>query len=130
MARKPSSTLTDGEARLMNVLWKKRRATVADVLTALPKKPAVAYNTVQTMLRILEEKGYVAHEQEGRAFVYRPLVEQTVARRRALGHLVRSLFDGSPSLLVLNVLKDEQIDAEELARLRRLIDDAEPVNGS
>lgn len=108
----------------MNVLWKKRRATVAEVMGALPRKPAVAYNTVQTMLRILEEKGYVAHEQEGRAFVYRPVVEQTAARRRALGHLVKSLFEGSPSLLVLNVLKDEQIHPDEIARLKQLIDEA------
>jgi predicted transcriptional regulator len=122
MARRPSPTLTDAEARLMNVLWEKGRATVGDVVAALGKR-TVSYSTVQTLLRILETKGYVAHEKEGRAFVYRPLVDQRQARRRALSHLVSRLFDGSPSLLVLNVLEDERIDRGELERLKTLLDD-------
>ncbi len=124
MARKPSPTLTDGEVRLMNVLWRKGHATVTEVVASLPRRPPVAYNTVQTLLRILEEKGYVAHEQVGRRFVYRPVVEQNVARRRALGHLVKSLFDDSPSLLVLNVLDDERLEKTEVERLKKLIGDA------
>lgn len=121
MARKRSPTLTDGETRLMNVLWKRGRATVGDVIDALPRRHAVAYNTVQTMLRILEDKGYVTHDQIGRAFVYRPLVEQRAARRRALGHLIKGLFDNSPSLVVLDVLQDERLDPSEMQRLKRLI---------
>jgi len=124
MARKPSPTLTDGEVRLMNVLWKQGQATVSEVVASLPRRPPVAYNTVQTLLRILEDKGYVAHEQVGRRFVYRPIVEQNVARRRALSHLVKSLFDDSPSLLVLNVLDDERLDQSEVERLKKLIGDA------
>ena len=124
MARKPSPALTDGETRLMNVLWKKGCATVADVVAALPTKHPVAYNTVQTMLRILEDKGYVAHEQVGRAFVYRPLVEQRAARRRALGHLTKALFDNSPSLVILHVLQDEHLEPAEVERLKRLIENA------
>jgi predicted transcriptional regulator len=76
------------------------------------------------MLRILETKGYVSHGKSGRAFVYRPLIDQTQARRRALSHLVARLFDNSPTLLVLNVLEDERIDKAELARLRRLVEKA------
>jgi predicted transcriptional regulator len=76
------------------------------------------------MLRILESKGYVAHEKTGRAFLYRPLVDQREARRSALSHLVSRLFDGSPSLLVRNVLEDEHIDPAELERLRKLIETA------
>jgi predicted transcriptional regulator len=124
MARKPSPTLTDGEARLMNVLWKQGQATVSEVVASLPRRPPVAYNTVQTLLGILEDKGYVAHEQVGRRFVYRPVVEQNVARRRALSHLVKSLFDDSPSLLVLNVLDDERLEQSEVERLKKLIGDA------
>ncbi len=124
MARKPSLTLTDGEVRLMNVLWKQGQATVSEVVASLPRRPPVAYNTVQTLLGILEDKGYVAHEQVGRRFVYRPVVEQNVARRRALSHLVKSLFDDSPSLLVLNVLDDERLDQSEVERLKKLIGDA------
>ena len=121
MARKRSPTLTDGESRLMNVLWKKKRATVGEVVSALPRKHAVAYNTVQTMLHILEAKGHVAHDQVGRAFVYHPLIEQRTARRRALGHLIKSLFDNSPSQVILDVLHDERLDPGEVERLKRLV---------
>jgi predicted transcriptional regulator len=79
---------------------------------------------VQTILRILEAKGYVTHDKVDRAFMYRPLVNERQARRRALRHLVQRLFSGSPSLLVLNVLEDEGIDPEELKRLKKLIEDA------
>jgi BlaI family transcriptional regulator, penicillinase repressor len=124
MPRKRATVLTDGEARLMAVLWDKQRATVADVVAGLKSNPPVHYSTVQTMLRILETKGYVAHEKTGRAFVYRPLVDQAYVRRRALSHLVSRLFDNSPALLVLNVLEDERIDAKELAQLKKLIERA------
>jgi predicted transcriptional regulator len=124
MARKRSGTLTDAEARLMAVLWEKGRATVGEVRAGL--SVGVSYSTVQTLLRILETKGYVAHEKCGRAFVYRPLVDERQARRRALRHLVSRLFHNSPSLLVLNVLEDEKIDAVELKRLKKLIEDALP----
>ena len=124
MSRPPSPALTDAEARVMSVLWRKEPATVADVAAALRKKRPVAYSTVQTMLRILEEKGYVTHEKVARAFVYRPRVDQRQARRRALKHMASRLFNDSLSQLVLNVLEDGQIDAEELGRLKKLIEDA------
>ena len=124
MARRRSPSLTDAEARVMAVLWERRTATVADVVAGLKKKRAVSYSTVQTILRILEMKGYVSHEKVARAFIYRPRVDERQARRRALRHLMARLFDGSPSLLVLNVLEDDQIDSEELARLKRLVEEA------
>lgn len=124
MPRPRSPALTDAEARVMSVLWRERRATVADVVAALRKKRPVTYSTVQTILRILEEKGYVAHEKVGRAFVYRPRVDERQARRRALRHLVSRLFHGSPGLLVLDVLEDERLEPEELSRLKKLIEDA------
>jgi predicted transcriptional regulator len=93
------------------------------VVAAIKKRPAT-YSTVQTILRILETKGYVAHDKVDRAFVYRPIVDQAQARRRALRHLVGRLFDGSPSLLISNVLEDETIDAAELKRLKDLIEHA------
>lgn len=124
MPRKPSPALTDAEARVMSVLWQQGTATVGDVVAALKKKRAATYSTVQTILRILEAKGYVTHDKVMRAFVYRPLVDERQARRRALRHLLTRLFDGSPSLLVLNVLEDEDITPEELKRLKKLIEDA------
>ena len=107
----------------MAVLWQRRTATVADVVSALKKRP-VTYSTVQTILRILENKGYVSHDKVARAFVYHPLVDERQARRRALRHLVGRLFNGSPSLLVLNVLDDEEIDPAELTRVKKLIENA------
>ena len=124
MPRKPSRTLTDAEARVMAVVWESHSASVADVVRALSKRRPVSYSTVQTILRILETKGYVAHDKVARAFIYRPLVDERQARRRALRHLASRLFKGSPSLLVLNVLDDEDLDAEERARLKDLIKDA------
>jgi predicted transcriptional regulator len=108
----------------MNVLWDRGEATVAEVVASLPKRPAVAYNTVQTILNILEAKGYVTHSRTGRAFIYRPRIERKAAQQKAVGHLLSSLFAGSPSDLVLNVLSDEKLDPEEIRRLKRLIEDA------
>ena len=122
MARKRSPTLTDGEARLMTVLWERTSATVAEIVETLGTERPVNYSTVQTLLRILEKKGYIEHRKSGRAFVYKPVVDQQQARRRALKHLVSRLFDGSPSLLVLNVLEHERIAPDELKRLKQLLD--------
>src|SRR5262245_20325066 len=122
MARKRSAILTDAETTVMSVLWQLHSATVGAVVEALNKQRRVSYSTVQTILRILENKGYVEHEKVERAFLYRPLVDERQARRRALKHLVARLFDNSPSLLVLNVLEDENIDPAELERLKRLLD--------
>lgn len=108
----------------MSVVWQRRAATVGDIVTALSAHRPVTYSTIQTILRILEVKGYVAHDKVARAFVYRPLVDERQARRRALRHLVGRLFNGSPSLLVLNVLEDEEIDAAELKKLKKLIEEA------
>jgi predicted transcriptional regulator len=124
MARHRSPALTDAEARVMSVLWQRGTATVGDAVAALKKKRPVSYSTVQTILRILENKGYVAHEKIARAFVYRPLVDERQARRRALRHLLGRLFNGSPSLLVLNVLDDEELDPAELKRVKQLIEQA------
>ncbi len=124
MPRPRSPTLTDAEARVMSVLWQKGRASVAEVMAALKKKRPVTYSTVQTMLRILESKGYVTHEKVARAFIYLPRVDERQARPRALRHLVSRLFDGSARLLVLNVLEDGEIDPEELRHLKKLIEDA------
>lgn len=124
MARRRSPTLTDAEARIMAVLWERKRATVAEVAAALKKKRSVSYSTAQTMLRILEAKGYAKHDKVARAFVYRPVVDARQARRRAWRHLVNRLFEGSPSLLVLNVLNDDELDPSELMRLKKLIEES------
>jgi BlaI family penicillinase repressor len=124
MARKTSPALTDVESEVMAVLWRLRKASVGDVVAALNRTRAVAYSTVQTILRILETKQYVTHDKVARAFVYEPVVDERQARHRALRHLVRRLFEGSPSLLVLNVLEDEELDPAEREHLKKLIERA------
>ena len=123
MARKKSANLTDAELRLMDVVWEKGEATVAEVADALPRELGLAYNTVLTTLRILEEKGFVRHTKakEGRAFVYRALVDRDQASRTAVRQLVSRFFRNSPELLVLNLLEDEQLSGRELARIRKLV---------
>lgn len=122
MARNRSATLTEAELRIMNVLWERRSATVHEVLESMPPKPALAYNSVLTIVRILEKKGYVKHAKDGRAYVYMPLVDRESATRSEVRRLVSRFFANSPELLVLNILEDESIDAEEIARLRQLLE--------
>src|SRR6187551_2967709 len=122
MARKQSAALADAEAQVMAAHWRLRRAPVGDVVSAMRETRHVTYSTVQTILRILETKGYLTHDKVERAFVYRPVVDQRQARRRALKHLVKRLFDGSPGLLVLNVLEDEDIDPAERLQLKKLLE--------
>ena|SRR5687768_1160859 len=124
MPPKRSPALTDAEARVMAVLWRMETATVGDMVGTMSRKQPVSYSTVQTILRILEDKGYVVHDKVARAFIYRPIVDERQARRRALRHLASRLFDGSPSLLVMNVLDDEEMDPDELKRLKKLIEEA------
>jgi predicted transcriptional regulator len=109
----------------MDVLWEKGDATVSDVADALPQNPALAYSTVLTTLRILENKGFVSHTKDGRAFVYHPLVGREQARESAVTHLVRRFFENSPELLMLNLLDGKKVDASELRRLRKKIEEAE-----
>ena len=121
MSRRRSVTLTDGEMRLMQVLWRKGRATVGDVWRGLSAHKRPAYNSVQTLLRILEEKGFVQHEKEGRAFVYVPAVGKSEACASAISRLVGHFFDGKTGLLALNLIERGAVDEQELARLKQVI---------
>lgn len=124
MARSKSATLTEAELRIMNVLWERRSATVHEVLDALPAKPALAYNSILTIIRILEKKGYVKHvkEKDKRSHVYIPQVDRKDATRFEVRHLVSRFFGNSHDQLLLNVLEESSIDAEELSRLRQLLE--------
>jgi predicted transcriptional regulator len=125
LARTKSRDLTEAELRLMDVLWKKSKATVAEVAEALPKQLGLAYNTVLTTMRILEDKGYVRHTKakEGRAFVYHPVMGHKEASRKAVRNLLSRFFGGSPRELVLNLLEDEELSPTELKRIRQLIEE-------
>jgi BlaI family transcriptional regulator, penicillinase repressor len=126
LARSKSATLTEAELRIMNVLWDKGPATVHDVLNGLPAKPALAYNSILTIIRILEKKGYVKHVKDGRSFIYTPQVDRSNATRFEVRHLVSRFFGNSHDLLVLNILEEKGIDEEELQRLRQLLEGSRP----
>jgi predicted transcriptional regulator len=119
-----SSTLTEAELRLMEVLWQKGPATVQHVLESLPESSPLAYNSVLTTIRILEKKGYVKHVKDGRAFVYRPLIERKEATRSEIRRLVSRFFADSHELLVLNILEDRSVDAGDLDRLRKMLEES------
>lgn len=122
MARSKSATLTEAELRIMNVLWDRGPATVHEVLQALPSTPALAYNSVLTIIRILETKGYVKHVKDGRAHIYVPKVDRKDATRFEVGHLVSRFFGNSHELLILNILQEKNLDEDELARVRQLLE--------
>ena len=121
MPPRVSPNLTEAELRLMDVLWLHGPSSVQQVLDQLPKNPALAYNSVLTTIRILEKKGYVRHVKDGRAHIYRPVIERDEATRTEISHLVQRFFKNSRELLVLNLLEEKKIDAAELKRLRQLL---------
>lgn len=126
MPPRKSPTLTEAELRIMEVLWDRGPSTVQQVLDGLPKKPALAYNSVLTTIRILEKKAYTKHQKDGRAHVYLPVVRREEATRSEISHLVHRFFGNSREQLLLNVLQDQETDAEELARLRQLLEESSP----
>jgi len=109
----------------MDVLWLKGAATVQQVLDWLPEKPALAYNSVLTTVRILEKKGYVQHVKDGRAHIYEPLIGRQEATRSEIRHLVGRFFRDSHEALVLNILEDNELEAAELKRLREILEKEE-----
>jgi predicted transcriptional regulator len=122
---KKSPTLTEAELRLMEVLWQNGPATVQEILQGLPETAPLAYNSILTTIRILEQKGYVKHVKDGRAHVYTALVQRQEATRSEIRRLVNRFFGSSHELLVLNILEDQTVDAKELKRLRKMLEGSE-----
>ncbi|MFZ1940204.1 MAG: BlaI/MecI/CopY family transcriptional regulator [Terracidiphilus sp.] len=126
MPPRKSNTLTEAELRLMKILWRRGESAVTDLVAALPEGEALAYNSVLTTIRILEQKGYVEHRQEGRAFVYRPCIAEQEASRSEVRHVLNRFFGDSRERLLLSLLGDGEITPEELDRLREVIRSAAP----
>ena len=123
MPPRVSETLTEAELRVMNVLRAKGPASVQQVLDWLTEKPELAYNSVLTTIRVLEKKGYVEHEKDGRAHIYRPLVARADASRTEVRRLVSRFFGNSQELL-LNLLEEQKLDPDEVKRLRKMLEEA------
>jgi predicted transcriptional regulator len=116
-----TATLTVCEAEVMNVIWALQVATVQDVVDAIPRE--LAYTTVMTTIKILEDKGFIARAgKRGRAFIYHPLVSCESASRSTLSEMANRFFDGSIKSMVLSLVKTSEISAADLAELRAAID--------
>ena len=120
MSRKKSLILTDHELRLMEVLWRSGSATVDDVVDVLPPPP-LAYSTVLTTLRTLEQKGYITHKEHGRTYVYRPLVARDEAAKSAMRHLLDRFFGSSPGALAVTLLDDTRLSDDDIAKIKRML---------
>jgi len=118
-------TLGELQHAIMQELWGREEATVAEVHEALYEERGLAPTTIATMLRKMEDKGVVAHRVEGRQFVYRPAVSEDAVRSSMVGELLERLFAGDPAALVSHLVADREIDHEEIERLRALLDGAE-----
>jgi predicted transcriptional regulator len=120
-ARQPAAGLTRRERQIMDILYRRERATAGEVMEDLPGNPH--YSTVRTQLRILEEKGHVSHEEQGLRYVYAPAVPRRAARKSALRHLVDTFFDGSAEQVVAAVLGGEgsKLSEAELDRIAELV---------
>ncbi len=130
MPPKRSITLTEAELRLMKILWTRGESGVGDLVAAMPENAPLAYNSVLTTIRILEQKGYVRHRQEGRAFLYSPCVAEQEASRSEVRHMLQRFFGNSRERLLLSLLGDGDITPEELARLKEAIANApEDIEG-
>ena len=113
--------LSRRERQIMDILFRRGRATAAEVMADVPGEPT--YSTVRTQLRVLEQKGHVRHEQEGPRFVYMPVIRRQTARRSALRHVIETFFDGSPERVVEALLGGEasKLSPEELDRIEGLV---------
>lgn len=121
MTKSRTHRLGDLQLKIMKVLWERRDATVAEVHAALAPDENLAYTTIATMLRKMEDRDLVAHRLEGRTFVYRPRVEAHAVTRGMSDHLLDRLFNGSLSDMVAHLLTTREISREELVKVERLI---------
>ncbi len=123
MPRPKSTTLTNAEHRIMEVVWARGSATVAEVVEALKGKDA--YTTILTLMRILKAKGYLSSRKAGRAFVFVPKVDRDTVARKAVHQLLSKFFAGSARELVLAFLREEELTPGELGQIKRKIMESE-----
>ncbi|MBS1812454.1 MAG: BlaI/MecI/CopY family transcriptional regulator [Acidobacteria bacterium] len=119
MPRKPSKTFTDKEVEIMNVVWNLGEATARQIQEALPGERH--YNSVLTIIRVLEKKGHLVYRVEGKAHVYRAKAPQEKAQRKVLSHLIKQVFGGSPASLVLHLVETGELTEDDLHQARELI---------
>jgi predicted transcriptional regulator len=129
MPPKRSNTLTEAELRIMRILWARGESLVSDLVAALPNEAPLAYTSVLTTVRILEQKGYVEHRQERRAFLYKPCIAEHEASRSEVNHMLHRFFGNSRERLLLTLLGEGDMTPDELQRLKNAIAEAQASDG-
>jgi len=122
--RPASTTLTGAELEVMHVIWGREHATVRDVYEALRKRRKVAYTSVMTVMKILEQKGYLKKKQEDRAYVYQPARPRAQVLRGMVRDFVDRVFQGAATPLLVHLVEDERLSPDDLAEIRRLLEKA------
>ncbi len=120
--KKSAEFLTEVELEFMSHLWALGRGSVRDLLAKLAPDRALAYTSAATIMRILEEKGFVKSTKQGKTFIYTPLVEKNAYQSRSLRDLSAKLFDGTPATLVARLVDDEGLSVEALEEIRAMVD--------
>jgi BlaI family penicillinase repressor len=123
MARPRQPGLTENELEVMKILWAQSPLKVSDVLDLIARKPKPAYTSVLTLIQSMEKKGYIRHIKDGKAFSYSPILQQTKFLTTEVKRIAKRLFDSTPGALILNLVKQEQLSAEEIAELKKLLRD-------
>ncbi len=113
--------LTETELELMNILWKRGEGSVANVIEGLSKGRDLAYTSVSTILRILEQKSIIKARKEGKGHIYVPLLRKEDYEKKAVKHVVDKIFEGLPSLLVKQLLDSNRLTADELKEIKSLL---------
>ncbi len=122
MPRKPSTTFTDKEMEIMRVIWHSGEATIKQIQEHLPGEPH--YNSVLTIVRVLEQKGHLTYRVEGKAHIYKAKVSHKKARRGVISHLVDNVFGGSAISLVLNLIEAGDLSQQDLDEIQKQISEA------
>lgn len=122
MARPKQPGLTENELDVMKVLWKEAPLKVAEILERLKRHPKPAYTSLLTLVQAMERKGYIAHEQDGKAYSYSPKLHERIFTSGEIKRVAKRLFNGSPFALAVNLVKDEHLSQEEIKRLRQLLE--------
>src|SRR5579862_3252976 len=123
MPRPRQPGLTENEFEVMQVLWKQAPLKISDILNCLQRTPKPAYTSVLTLVQIMEKKGYIKHQKNGKAFAYLPVLQQKKFFLSEIKRTAKRLFNGSPGKLVLNLVENEQLSEAEIAMLKQLLKD-------
>jgi BlaI family penicillinase repressor len=122
MARPKQPGLTENELDVMQILWVHAPLKVAELLELLTRSPKPAYTSLLTLVQAMERKGYIAHEQDGKAYAYFPKLQQSSFMKTEIKRVTKRLFNGSPFALAMNLVKEEHLTQAEIKQLKQLLE--------